>query len=203
MTTLFDLLPEDLRPHGWLIAGGVGAVAVLALLMVLARLFRRRGRGGAVADAEAGLREDLTTFPAPPPLDGPKRLTVDGVPVRVRLVVLSPAGQQPLVAPKAAEILDRVLYGLGQQIARDQPKVRVWPPRLSQAGFGPTFRRLVRAPGKEGKSPWVMLAGPARMGASSVLVGLALLADEPVPIGTLILQPHQWPERLRFHTLEG
>jgi hypothetical protein len=196
MDELLDLLPEPVRPYGWPIALGAAALVLLLLLVTFTRLFRGRRKVGAAPDPEAELREDLADLPPPPP--GPTRLTVDGVPVRLRLVVLAPAGQQPLVVPRAAELLDRVLYGLGRVIDRDEPKVRVWPPRPSQQGFGPAFRRLVHAPGKAGLSRWVLVAGPARVGASSVLVGLALLADDPVPLGTLVLQPHQWPERLRF-----
>jgi hypothetical protein len=43
----------------------------------------------------------------------------------------------------------------------------------------------------------VLLAGPARAGSQPVLVGLAVLLDEPSKFGLLTMQELEWGEVLR------
>ena len=101
---------------------------------------------------------------------------MNGEPVRVRLVVVAPTGKQqdPITPDDVPELLDDVVRGLGGFVKADKPRVRVWPPQLSVAGFAPTFHRLVESPdaGKQ-SSRWVKLAGPARTGKRPILLGLA------------------------------
>src|SRR5262249_34680030 len=167
------------EPYGWPIVGGAGVAVllVLALALRLARLFRRPARE---PDREAHLREDLTTYPPPPAPPGPKRLTVDGVPVRIRLIVLAPAGQRDLNPDDAQTILDHVRRGLGEAALVDEPRVVIWPAQLSQTGFAPKFHRLVSAPVRPGQpSPWGLAAGPANLGDEPALPGLAPVPPHP------------------------
>ena len=101
------------------------------------------------------------------------------------------------------ELLDDVLRGLGRFVAADKPRVRVWPPQLSVAGFAPTFHRLVGVAGRRpGASRWVKLAGPARTGKRPILLGLAVLADEPVKLGDVQVETTEWGELLRVERCE-
>jgi hypothetical protein len=194
----------ELEPYRGPILIGAGAVAgllLLALVMrLLGRLFRRTAKE---PDREAHLREDLTAYPPPPSPPGPRRLTIDGVPVRIRLIVLAGAGQRELNPDDAQKILEHIRRGLGEAALTDAPKVVIWPAQLSQTGFAPKFHRLVWAPIREGKpSPWVLPAGPAKLGRDTVLLGLALLADEPTTLGRIEVQPGQWYSLLRFEKFE-
>ena len=174
------------------VAAGV-VVAGLVLLRIAA------GRKRQHPDLERGLREDLAEYPPPPPAGG-RRLTVTGVPVRVRLVVVAPAGKQhdPLTPDDVPAVLDDVLRGLGGIVRADRPRVRVWPPQLSATGFAPTFHRLVASPDAGAEwSRWVKLAGPARTGRRPILLGLALLADEPLKLGDVQVETTEWGELLR------
>jgi hypothetical protein len=187
-------LVETARNHWALIAvaGGV-VVAGLVLLRIAA------GRKKTHPDLEKGQREDLAEYPPPPPA-GRRRLTLNGVPVRIRLVVVAPTGKQqdPIAADDLPDVLDDVLRGLGAFVAADKPRVRVWPPQLSVAGFGPTFHRLVASPDGGAKSSrWVKLAGPARTGKRPILLGLAVLADEPTKLGDVQVETTEWGELLR------
>lgn len=193
----------ELAPYGWPIVGGAGFVAVLVVAFVVARLLRLFRRPAKEPDREAHLREDLTTYPPPAAPPGPKRLTIDGVPVRIRLIVLAPAGQRELNPDDAQMTLEHIRRGLGEAAVRDQPKVVIWPAQLSQTGFAPKFHRLVWAPIREGQvSPWVLAAGPAKLGKDPVLLGLALLADEPTTLGRIEVQAGQWYSLLRFERSE-
>jgi hypothetical protein len=191
------------EPYGWPIVGGSAVLLVVALAVIvrgLARLFRRPAKA---TDQEAHLREDLSRFPPPPVPLGPKRLTIDGVPVRIRLIVLAPAGQRALDPDDARTILDHVRRGLGEAAAEDDPKVAIWPAQLSQTGFAPKFHRLVSAPVRPGQSsPWVLAAGPAKLGKDPVLLGLALLADDPTTLGRIEVKPGEWYSLLRFERFE-
>jgi hypothetical protein len=189
-----DLI-ESVRRSWVLLAVGVGlVVAVLVLVRIVA------GRKRKPPDLEKNQREDLAEYPPPPPATG-RRLTVNGTPVRVRLVVIAPAGKQhaALTPDDVPEVLDDVFRGLGGYVAADKPRVRVWPPQLSAAGFAPTFHRLVSSPDAGKKSSrWVKLAGPARTGKRPILLGLAVLADEPVKLGDVQVETTEWGELLHI-----
>jgi hypothetical protein len=91
-------------------------------------------------------------------------------PARLRLVVVAPVGRKVLSADQVEGVLEQVLRELGAAAAGDKPRVRVWPPQLSSAGFAPTFFRLTHRPDPAGKpSRWVLLAGPARAGGQPIL----------------------------------
>jgi hypothetical protein len=184
------------NPLPLLIIGGVVLVGLVIAIVVLRRLLA--GKPAAV-DLEKDRREDLAEYPPAPGQPGAKRLSVEGQPARVRLIVVAPVGKQVAVNEDGvAGFLDQLVRGLGGIVERDKPRIRLWPPQLSNRGFPPTFHRLVRRPEPDGvPSPWVLLAGPARLGKWQVLLGLAVYADEPNTLGRLTLQPHQWAEMLR------
>jgi hypothetical protein len=174
-----------------LLYGGIAAGVLVLLLLVLVLL--RRGRG---ASPEAGLGEDLASYPPPPKTRGDCELTVMNQPGRLRLAVVAPVGKKKLPAVEA--VLDEVLRNLGDVAGEDKARLRTWPAQLSSKGFAPTFFRLIRRPEPEGRaSRWVLLAGPARAGAVPVLVGLAVLLDEPSKLGLMTLDELEWNEVLR------
>ena len=188
-------LVEKLTNNWILIAVGVGLLAAALMLWRIAA-----GRKRPHPDLERGQREDLGEYPPPPPVTI-CRLTVNGTPVRVRLIVVAPTGKQqaPITADDVPEVLDDVFRGLGRYVKADKPRVRVWPPQLSVAGFAPTFHRLVAAPDAGSKaSRWVKLAGPARTGGRPILLGLAVLAEEPVKLGDVQVETTEWGELLQI-----
>ena len=171
----------------------VGGILLLLLLPMILWLRRRRP----AVDPEAALIEKLGEYaPAGP---GPQRLLLYGQPLRLRLVVLAPMGKRALPTDGALErLLDQALPGLGDIARQDRPRIRVWPPQLSQQGFPPTFFRLTHRPEQAGKpSPWILAAGPIRAGGQQFLLGMALYADGPTERGNLILQANQWSEVFR------
>jgi hypothetical protein len=192
------MLPPDTNT---LLLYGSVAGGVLLLLVILVLLLR--GRGKKPVDPERGLDQDLSTYPPAPGAAGPRRLTVHGRPVRLRLVVVAPVGRQTVAEGAEVEaLLDQVLRGLGQSARQDRPRVRVWPPQLSQQGFAPTFFRRTRCPdGPGAPSHWLLAAGPARAGGRPVLLGLALYGDDKAPMEQLTLAETAWDEALQFKNL--
>ena len=205
MTPLFADPPpapgfwESLNTSSLALYGGVAA-GVLILLLIVVALMRRGGKKK--VDPERGLDEDLSEYP-PPGKAGPRRLTVHGRPVRLRLVVVAPVGKRKIAEGGAVEaLLDQVLRGLGQVAQQDRPRIRVWPPQLSQQGFAPTFFRRTLCPERDGKpSHWLLAAGPARAGGTPVLLGLALWGDDQAPLERKILSETQWDEALQIKTI--
>jgi hypothetical protein len=184
--------PIELSPSDLLLYGG-GAAAVLFVLLLVVLLLRR---GRKRVDPEAGLAEDLSTYPPAP--RGPRHyeLRVLNQPVRLRLVVVAPVGKRPV--GKVDSVLEQVFRGLGEVSIDDKPRIRVWPPQLSVKGFVPTFFRLTRRPEQAGRpSRWVLLAGPARAGGAPVLLGLACQTDAPTTLGLVTLEELQWSEVLQ------
>lgn len=193
LSSLFAILTRVQEDRDLLYYGG-GAAGVTLLLLVMIVVFRRRK---VKAPAEAGLAEDLATLPAPPRGPRPHVLTVRGVPVRLRLVVVAPAGKAEV--GKIDTVLQQVYRGLGEVELADRPRLRVWPPQLAKTGFAPAFFRNARRPTPEGApSRWVLLAGPARAGGKTVLLGLAAEADEEHDLGTIVMDEADWPRELRI-----
>jgi hypothetical protein len=187
---------QSLLSSPWLLYGAVG-VAVLLLLLIVVTLLRHAGKKA--TDPEGTLEEDLSEYPMAPWKTGPQQLTLLGRPVRLRLVVIAPVGKRDVAqAGEVGGLLDQVLRGLGDIARHDKPRVRFWPPQLSQQGFAPTFFRRTRCPDKAGTpSHWVLAAGPARVGGTPVLLGLALWGDDEAPMELKILSETQWGEALQ------
>jgi hypothetical protein len=182
-------LPEG---NNLLIYGGVAGGGLLVMVLLVLLVFRGKKK----VDPEGGLGEDLSTFPAAPTGKRHYQLSVLNTPVRLRLVVVAPVGKRPV--GKVDSVLEQILRGLGEVSIDDKPRIRVWPPQLSTAGFAPTFFRLTKKPEAEGKpSRWVLLAGPARSGSAPVLVALACQTDAPTKMGLITLTETQWNEVLR------
>jgi hypothetical protein len=58
-------------------------------------------------------------------------------------------------------------------------------------------------PEAEGElSPWVIVAGRAKLGKQQVMVGLALQALKPTTVGRLTLEAHEWDSKLRVRVRE-
>src|SRR6266536_2993679 len=164
-----DLFPESVRPHldgpvGYAVLAVVG-LGVFLVLVFLATALWRTFVGGRGKGDEEGLREKLAEYPPPGP-PGTRRLTVEGIPGRVRLVVVAPLGKEhPIAEADIGELVDGVVRGLRDVLAEDRPRIRVWPPQLSRQGFAPTFHREMEKPEPEGRpSRWILVAGPALSG---------------------------------------
>lgn len=199
---LIDLLPENVRPYWWLVFGLTSLLLLFIFLGLISGLFRRvfGKRKAAPDDWAKKLREDLSSYPPPPAAASKQRLTIYHLPVRIRLVVLAPAGKETLIeAAQAEALLNRVIPGLGNIASHDRPRVRVWPSQLSQQGFATAFFRHTVTPAKEGQpSPWALVAGRSQFNQPALLLGLALWADEPNNLGRVTLEPHQWLDVLRI-----
>jgi hypothetical protein len=200
-----DLLPVEARDYWWAIFGAAALVVLIVLSGVLGRIVRRLfGRTQAPPDWDAQGQESLADYPPPPGPPGKRRLTVEGVPVRLRLVVIAPLGRRASIDSSAVEgTLNQVVYRLGAICREDEPQVRIWPQQLSQKGFAATFHRYVQKPEADGTpSRWILVAGHTPARPRPWLLGVALYADEPVTIGRLTLEPNRWAEVLRVQVVE-
>jgi hypothetical protein len=206
---LINLLPEArgfLEGGGWLAVLGVGGLLILLLLWLLLRgLLGGGSRRKPRAAPRQVSAEDLQAIPPPPPHSGDLRLTVEGLPMRLRLVVVAPAGTAYTIDPdRVPEILDQVVPGLGEALKRDEPQTRIWPGQLSYEGFANTFHRSTPVPeGEKNPSRWAILAGRADLEGHKVLVGLALQAVRPNSVGRRTLKGHEWATVLRVKVLES
>jgi len=209
---LTDRLPQEgqdfLDAGGWwLVFAIVGLLVLLLLWTVLKRLVKTLfgRRSSAVPGTDDELRIDLSECPLPirPPTD--RRLAIYHLPVRLRFVVVAPAGTELQVdATQVEKLLDLVVPGLGAMAIYDRPRIRVWPGQLSHHGFAATFNRLAKKDEPEGvPSRWVLVAGRAQIGKQSLLLGLGLWADQPNALGRVTLEPHQWLDVIRIRTGEA
>src|SRR5262249_25616575 len=137
---------------------------------------------------EPGLDIDVGRLLPPLGLPGTRRLMVQGLPARLRLAGIAPLGHgadHALPGP-GADLLARVLPGLGALIWREGARVAGWPPQVSKAGFAPKFHAHARLPaGPEGASRWVLAAGPVHAGGKAFALGLVLWADQPNHLGRM------------------
>ena len=81
-----------------IVIGGVGVVFLLLAVVVLKVVMGgKKPKGGRESSVE-----DLAEYPPPPPA-GDRRLLLEGVPVRLRLVVVAPVGKSPIDLDEARE----------------------------------------------------------------------------------------------------
>ena len=201
---LVGFLPEPVASlPQWLlmlIAAAVVLIALLVVLGILGFVFRTLfGRRNKTAKQGSNLEEKLGAYPPLKASTGDRRLQVEGVPVRLRLVVVAAAGKESDVdQDEVGKMLEKILPGLGGIYEQDKPRLRVWPVQLSYEGFANHFHRNMIVPEPEGsQTPWVLVAGRAKLGKQQVMVGLALQALKPTTIGRLTLDSHEWETRLR------
>ena len=191
-----EQITDLLRNNIWYFVGGIlGLIVIVALFKLLG------GKKKSHKDLEKSQREILDDYPPAPKAGGSRTLLLDGLAVRVRLVVVAPMGKQQdrITADDVPELLNDVLRGLGKVVEGDKARIRVWPGQLSTGGFAPAFFRLVESPDDEGKkSHWIRVAGPAKAAGRPILLGLALYADEINKLGRLPLEGKEWVESLQI-----
>lgn len=181
---------------GWyVILGVIGLILLLLLWLIYRMLFRKKPKSA----QEQNFEEILAEYPPLKPSTGDRQLRVEGVPVRMRLVVIGPAGKESEVDPDEIEgMLEKVLPGLGLIYKGDKPRLRVWPMQLSYEGFTKHFHRNMITPEKPGElSPWVLLAGRAKLGKQQIMLAFALQAVKPTTIGHKTIDAHEWVSVLR------
>ena len=202
---LLDSVPEGLK--SFLESGGwwavLGFAALVVLLLFWAFCSKALGLFGGRASAPkqgAQLEEHLGDYPPLKSSAGDRRLLVENVPVRLRLLVVAPAGKADEVdEDNLDKLLEKILPGLGLIFKADKPRVRVWPVQLSYEGFTKHLHRNTIVPEGEGElSPWIIVAGRAKFGGKQqIMIGLALQAVKPTTVGRLTIEAHEWPTTLR------
>jgi hypothetical protein len=213
-----DQLREDLAPltrhlpepvqnfldrGGWWGALGVlGFMALLWLRRILRKLAgavsrprRKKKKQRRMKSVTINLKEDLSQLGEGYTEPGPKQVTVQGMPARLRLVIFSlgtrNAGE--LSEEMADRVLDWIKPGLAEVTAADFPRVRVWPPFFSADGFTKAFAANVPIPELKGeRSHWVLVSGQVKMGKAVVNVGLGFYADEANTLRNLNVKGERW-----------
>jgi hypothetical protein len=182
---------------GWYVILGVVALIIVRILYVMLRLLFRRDKGEAPKTTK--LEEDLGTYPPLKPSTGDRQLRVEGVPVRMRLIIVAPAGKVGEVDGDGVEdLLERVVPGLGEIYRSDKPRVKIWPRQLSYEGFTKHFQRNMITPEGPGElSRWVLLGGRAKLGSEQIMLGLGLETVKPSSLGRRSVEAHEWASVLR------
>jgi hypothetical protein len=200
-----DLLPESLRAYALYILGGlicvVFAIGLLFLIAVLRFLLAGRAKKEI---KQKNLEENLTEYPELKKASGDRQLRAEGVPVRLRLVVVAPAGTASEVdVDELPAILDQIVLGLGDIYNYDKPRVQVWPTQISYQGFGTHFHRNMLTGAEEGEmTRWVLVAGRVKVGKKQIMLGVALQSIKPNTIGRRTVDSHEWASILRVRVKE-
>jgi hypothetical protein len=198
MNAPFDFL---LTPKLALLAGAAcGVVLLLILIAVVVATVRRRGRK--LEPPPPDQRIDVTKLPQQGlPAEGP-RLEFYGLPVRLAVLVLAPAGRGSSVPDGRAleQTLENLLPGLVEVIKTHRPVVRAWPYQLSTLGFTHAFFSQVPLPGDRGKgTPWCAAAGRFEADQQALLAGLVCVAEKPNSYSQVAIQNEgQWVDVLRI-----
>jgi hypothetical protein len=194
-----DLLPEGLRDYALYILGGATCVGALFALLILMAIMRFLFRGQEKAVETKNLTEDLTEYPDLKSSSGDRQLRVEGVPARLRLVVIAPAGTASEVdVDELKELLEKILPGLGEIYKSDKPRVKVWPTQVSYQGFGAHFHKNMETGAEEGEQTrWVLVAGRIKVGKRQFMLGMALQTIKPNTVGRRTIDSHEWATILR------
>jgi hypothetical protein len=200
-----DLLPNAARPYALYILGGSLCFVLLLIILLLAAIARFVFAGRSSPDVkQRSLEEDLSEYPELKSKSGDRQLRAEGVPVRLRLVVVAPAGTASEIdLDELPAILDEVIPGLGEIYLYDKPRVTEWPTQVSYQGFGNHFHRNMLTGAKEGETTrWVLIAGRVKIGKKQVMLGVALQSIKPNTIGRRTIDSHEWASILRVRVKE-
>jgi hypothetical protein len=200
-----DLLPDAMRQYALPITLGslcVGSLVVLLLLYAVVRMVF--GGKGKKASTGLSLTEDLDTYPELKKSVGDRQLRAEGVPVRLRLIVVAPAGTASEIdVDELEDMLEKIVPGLGGIYKNDKPRVKVWPTQVSYQGFGNHFHKNMETGAEEGEQTrWVLIAGRAKVGKQQIMLGLGLQTIKPNTIGRRTIDSHEWATILRVRVRE-
>lgn len=161
-------------------------VLIVVVLLVRSILFRRRRP----PLPEPDLRIDLDSLHPEPPPESPA-FEFFGLPVRLVVLVLAPAGREGVLPPQDQwnDLFEAVVPGLAEVVRVHRPLVVTWPPQLSAQGFIHRYFQNVRLPGDRGRgTPWCSAAGPARRSGQVFLVGMTCYAVRPNHFSQEVIQ---------------
>lgn len=202
---LKNLLPDALQEYAAYILGGSICFVAIFVILLLAAIARFLFRGRPSPDVQQkNLEEDLTEYPELKTTAGDRQLRAEGVPVRLRLVVVAPAGTASDVElDELPDLLEQVVSGLGEIYQHDKPRVVVWPTQVSYQGFGNQFHRHMLT-GTELREPtrWVLIAGRMKVGKRQLMVGMAMQSIKPNTIARRTIDSHEWMSILRVRVRE-
>jgi hypothetical protein len=184
----------------WVILGGCAFIALLWVRSLLRRLgggLRKKPGRKKRRMKKVGfkLKENLAWIGKGFTEEGPRQITVNGLPAHLRLVILSMGNRSSgeLSEEMADRVLDWIKTDLAQVASYDQPGVRLWPPFYSADGFASNLANNVPIPEPPGvKSHWVLVAGRAKMGRVLINVGLAFYAEEANSLRLIKVRGERW-----------
>jgi hypothetical protein len=182
-----------------LLAVAAVALAGVTILVLVTRL--RRGARERLRPATELLVDVASLDDSGPSAEGP-HLEIYGTPVRLAVIVVAPAGRHGHLPPPGVlpGLMERLVPGLTEVIALQQPKICRWPAQLSSQGFAHAFFNQVALPGDRGKgTPWCSIAGKVQVGDRSFLAGLVLCSHGSNGLGQVVVQHEgQWLDVLRL-----
>jgi hypothetical protein len=205
LAPVVERLPEPVQQFldkgGWWVVFGAAAVILLIWLRAILRRLagalrpRRKKRRPKSKKVAVNLKEKLKDIGEAYTEEGPRQITVKGLPARLRLVILSRGSRT--AGELSAEMVDRVLDwikpGLAEVTSGDYPRVKVWPLFYSHSGFATAFANNVVIPEPKGEpSRWVLVTGQVAMGKAVLHVGMALYADEETTLRHLAVKNEHW-----------
>jgi hypothetical protein len=206
LAPLTKYLPQPV--HDFLDAGGwylvFGVLFLIALLWLRSIVNKLRGAFKAkrkkrkkprTKEIAINLKVKLAKIGEAITDEGPERIIVNGIPARLRLIILSVGSRNSgaLHEDMADRVLDWIKPGLAHASTPDYPTVRVWPAYLSADGFSYAVRANVIFPDPEGeRSPWGVLIGQVKMGTAIIHVALGFYADQPHTSRTIRITGNQW-----------
>ncbi len=205
LAPVVERLPEPVqqfldRGGWWAVFAAVGVIVLVWLRAIVRRLAgaftrpRRRKKRKAKKVA-LNLKVSLKELGEAYTEEGPRQITVKGLPARLRLVVLSRGSRT--AGELSPEMVDRVLdwikSGLADVTSGDYPRVQVWPLFYGFSGFATAFASNVQIPEPKGEpSRWVLVTGEVTMGKAVLHVGIALYAEEETTLRSLTVKGEKW-----------
>ncbi len=190
---------QELNLQGWVLLAAA-CLALLVVGLIVWRLLTRVRRPSRSREPQTAV--DLSTLPSHGPSPEGPRLEFYGTPVRIAVIAVAPSGRAGELPPPDVlpGLMERLVPGMTETIAQQQPLICRWPAQLSSQGFAQAFFNQIALPGARGKgTPWCSIAGKLTVGQRAFLVGLVLCAAAPNSLSQVVVQHEgQWMDILRM-----